>query len=113
LAVLLFAVARRSALLSASGDVTATTFLTISAVGVPFVLVTLASQGVLRGKSDYVTPLWILLASNVANVLIDRPRSTRPRRASPPGRPSSPRSVLRACRGGAATARPASIAPDR
>jgi putative MATE family efflux protein len=73
-AVLLFVVARPlSAILGASDDVLdhATTFLTISAVGVPFVLVTLASQGVLRGKSDYVTPLWILLASNVANVVIE------------------------------------------
>ena len=74
LAALLFVVARPlSALLGASDDVLehATTFLTISAVGVPFVLVTLAAQGVLRGKSDYVTPLWILLVSNVANVVIE------------------------------------------
>jgi putative MATE family efflux protein len=73
-AAVLFVLARPlSALLGASDDVLdyATTFLTISAVGVPFVLVTLASQGVLRGKSDYVTPLWILLASNVANLLIE------------------------------------------
>lgn len=73
-AVVLFAVARPlSALLGASGGVLdhATTFLTISATGVPFVLVTLAAQGVLRGKSDYVTPLWILLASNVANLAIE------------------------------------------
>ena len=73
-AVLLFVVARPlSAVLGASDEVLdhATTFLTISAVGVPFVLVTLASQGVLRGKSDYMTPLWILLVANVANVLIE------------------------------------------
>jgi putative MATE family efflux protein len=73
-AALLYVVARPlSALLGATDEVLdhATTFLTISAVGVPFVLVTLASQGVLRGKSDYVTPLWILLAANVANVLIE------------------------------------------
>jgi MATE family, multidrug efflux pump len=74
LALVLFAVARPlSQLLGASDAVLdyATTFLTISAVGVPFVLVTLAAQGVLRGKSDYLTPLWILLAANVANVLIE------------------------------------------
>ncbi len=74
LAIVLFVIARPlSAVLGASDEVLehATTFLTISAVGVPFVLITLASQGVLRGKSDYVTPLWILLASNVANVLIE------------------------------------------
>jgi putative MATE family efflux protein len=49
----------------------ADTYLTISAIGVPFFLVTLAAQGVLRGASDYTTPLWILLASNVANLLIE------------------------------------------
>jgi len=49
----------------------AETYLSISAVGVPFFLVTLAAQGVLRGASDYVTPLWVLLAANVANLLIE------------------------------------------
>ena len=41
---------------AASGDVLdhATDYLQISAVGVPFVLVTLAAQGVLRGVSDYL-----------------------------------------------------------
>src|SRR4029079_18000917 len=74
LAIVLFLIARPlSAVLGASDEVLehATTFLTISAVGVPFVMITLASQGGLRGKSDYVTPLWILLAANVANVLIE------------------------------------------
>ena len=74
IAVVLFLVARPiSSVFGASDEVLehATTFLSISAVGVPFVLITLASQGVLRGKSDYVTPLWILLASNVANILIE------------------------------------------
>jgi putative MATE family efflux protein len=49
----------------------AVTYLSISAIGVPFFLVTLAAQGVFRGASDYVTPLWILLAANVANLLIE------------------------------------------
>ncbi len=49
----------------------ATTYLSISAIGVPFFLVTLAAQGVLRGGSNYVTPLWILLGANVANLLIE------------------------------------------
>jgi len=49
----------------------ADTYLTISAIGIPFVLVTLGTQGVLRGASNYTTPLWILLASNVANLLIE------------------------------------------
>ncbi|NNE13238.1 MAG: MATE family efflux transporter [Ilumatobacter sp.] len=49
----------------------AETYLSISALGVPFFLVTLAAQGVLRGESDYTTPLWVLLAANVANLLIE------------------------------------------
>lgn len=57
----------------ASGEVLrhADTYLSLSAIGVPFFLVTLAAQGVLRGASDYVTPLWVLLAANVANLLIE------------------------------------------
>ena len=49
----------------------ATTYLSISALGVPFFLITLAAQGVLRGASDYTTPLWILLGANVANLAIE------------------------------------------
>ena len=40
----------------------AVTYLRISAIGVPFVLVGLSAQGVLRGASDYRTPLAILVA---------------------------------------------------
>ncbi|HSJ91730.1 MAG TPA: MATE family efflux transporter [Ilumatobacter sp.] len=47
------------------------TYLSISAIGVPFFLVTLAAQGVLRGASDYITPLWVLLAANVFNLVIE------------------------------------------
>ena len=47
------------------------TYLSISAIGVPFFLVTLAAQGVLRGGSDYVTPLWVLLLANLANLVIE------------------------------------------
>ncbi|MGA1554675.1 MAG: MATE family efflux transporter [Ilumatobacteraceae bacterium] len=59
--------------LGASGEVLvhADTYLTVSAVGVPFFLVTLAAQGVLRGASDYVRPLWILAASNVFNLVLE------------------------------------------
>ena len=46
-------------------------YLRIAAVGVPFVLVALAAQGVQRGASDYRTPLVILVAANVANLLIE------------------------------------------
>lgn len=49
----------------------AVTYLTISTIGIPFFLVTLAAQGVLRGASDYMTPLWILLGANVANLVIE------------------------------------------
>lgn len=49
----------------------AVTYLTISAIGVPFFLVTLAAQGVLRGASDFITPLWVLLGANVANLVIE------------------------------------------
>lgn len=62
-----------ASILGADGEVLrhADTYLSISAIGVPFFLVTLAAQGVLRGASDYVTPLWVLLAANVANLLIE------------------------------------------
>ncbi|HUF98298.1 MAG TPA: MATE family efflux transporter [Ilumatobacter sp.] len=46
-------------------------YLSISAIGVPFILVTLAAQGVLRGAANYTTPLWILLAANVANLVLE------------------------------------------
>ncbi|MFP5487047.1 MAG: MATE family efflux transporter [Acidimicrobiia bacterium] len=73
-AVLLGAFARPIAsVFGADGEVLghADTYLSISAIGVPFFLVTLAAQGVMRGASDYVTPLWVLLAANVANLLIE------------------------------------------
>ncbi len=62
-----------SNLLGAGGEVLdhAETYLSVSAIGVPFFLVTLAAQGVLRGASDYITPLWVLLAANVANLVIE------------------------------------------
>ena len=62
-----------AAVFGADGEVLrhADTYLSISAIGVPFFLVTLAAQGVLRGASDYVTPLYVLLAANVANLLIE------------------------------------------
>lgn len=46
-------------------------YLSISAIGVPFMLITLAAQGVLRGAANYTTPLWILLAANVANLVLE------------------------------------------
>ncbi len=60
-------------LFGASGEVLdhATTYLGISTIGIPFFVLTLAAQGVLRGASDYTTPLWILVAANVANLVIE------------------------------------------
>ena len=65
--------AGRPALLGADGDVLdfAATYLRISAVGVPFIVFTLAAQGVLRGAADYRTPLVILLTANVVNAVLE------------------------------------------
>lgn len=74
LAVLLNLGSRRlCSALGASGDVLeyASTYLSISAVGVPFVLVALSAQGVLRGGSNYTSALWILLVANIANVVLE------------------------------------------
>lgn len=49
----------------------ATTYLRISAIGVPFVLVILAAEGTQRGASDYRSPLVVLVASNVVNVILE------------------------------------------
>ncbi|MDX2380067.1 MAG: MATE family efflux transporter [Acidimicrobiia bacterium] len=46
-------------------------YLRISAFGVPFVLIALAAQGVQRGAADYRTPLVILLASNLLNLVLE------------------------------------------
>jgi putative MATE family efflux protein len=73
-APLIFVGARTvSGLFGATGEVLdhAGTYLSISALGVPFFLVTLAAQGVLRGASDYLTPLWVLLTANLANLVIE------------------------------------------
>jgi len=51
----------------------ASTYLGISALGLPAVMLMLSSQGVFRGHADYRTPLWILLISNLANVIIEWP----------------------------------------
>jgi putative MATE family efflux protein len=59
--------------LGADGDVLghAVEYLRISAIGVPFVLIALAAQGVQRGAADYRTPLVILVASNLLNLLLE------------------------------------------
>jgi putative MATE family efflux protein len=48
----------------------ATTYLRIAALGLPFALIALAGQGYLRGISDLRTPLVIVVAANVANVVL-------------------------------------------
>ncbi len=60
-------------LLGGRGDVldAATTYLRISAAGIPFVLVALAGQGVLRGVENLRTPLVIVVLANIANLALE------------------------------------------
>lgn len=62
-----------SELIGADDDVLvfATEYLRISAIGVPFVLVGLAAQGAQRGARDYRSPLLVLVAANVLNVVVE------------------------------------------
>ncbi len=71
--LLVFGARPVAAALGADGDVLefAVQYLQIAAIGVPFVLIALAAQGVQRGASDYRTPLVILVVSNVANLVIE------------------------------------------
>ena len=59
-------------LLGADGAVhdAAVEYLRIASLGIPFVLLALGAQGVQRGASDYRTPLVILLAANVVNLVL-------------------------------------------
>ena len=49
----------------------ATTYLHISAVGLPFILVSLVGNGYLRGLSDTRTPFAVVAVANVANVILE------------------------------------------
>lgn len=49
----------------------AATYLRIGALGVPAVLVAMAGQGVSRGHADMRTPLLVVIAANVANVILE------------------------------------------
>lgn len=49
----------------------ATTYLHISAVGMPFLLLTLAGTGHLQGEEDTRTPLRIVLVANVVNITLE------------------------------------------
>jgi putative MATE family efflux protein len=46
-------------------------YMRIAAIGLPFALIALAGQGYLRGVSDLRTPLRIVIAANVANILLE------------------------------------------
>ena len=49
----------------------AVTYLRIAAIGLPFVLVTLAGQGYLRGVSNLRLPLMIVVAGNAVNLVLE------------------------------------------
>jgi len=49
----------------------AATYLRISAIGIPFVLVALVGHGHLRGLSDTRTPLRVVLVANLLNVVLE------------------------------------------
>jgi putative MATE family efflux protein len=60
-------------LLGGSGEVleNAVTYLRISAIGTPFVLVALVGNGYLRGVQDTRTPLVIAVAANLLNLIVE------------------------------------------
>lgn len=60
-------------LLGGRGDVLhyAVTYLRISCIGLPFVLITYVGHGVMRGVNDLRKPLRIVLVANVANVIME------------------------------------------
>jgi putative MATE family efflux protein len=62
-----------SSMLGADGEILAVAvlYLRISALGVPFVLIALAAQGVQRGASDFRTPLAILVVANIVNLIVE------------------------------------------
>ncbi len=49
----------------------ATIYLSISALGLPFVLLAFLGHGVLRGYNDLRTPLKIVVVANIANLLLE------------------------------------------
>jgi putative MATE family efflux protein len=46
-------------------------YMRIAAIGLPFALIALAGQGYLRGFSDLRTPLKIVIAANLANIVLE------------------------------------------
>lgn len=71
--ILVFGARPAAHAMGASDDVIdhAVTYLQISALGVPFVVVGLAAQGVQRGASDFRSSLVVLGAANVVNLLVE------------------------------------------
>lgn len=49
----------------------ATTYLSISAAGLPFILLAFLGHGVLRGYNDLRTPLKIVVVANIANLVLE------------------------------------------
>ena len=47
------------------------TYLRIVSLGLPFAFIALGAQGYLRGVADLRTPLVILIAGNVVNVILE------------------------------------------
>jgi len=60
-------------LLGGRGDVLeyAVTYLRISCIGLPFVLITYVGHGVMRGVNQLTKPLQIVLVANVANLILE------------------------------------------
>jgi putative MATE family efflux protein len=74
LLVLAVALARPAVeLMGATGHTAdlAVLYMRIAAIGLPFALIALAGQGYLRGVSDLRTPLRIVIAANVGNVVLE------------------------------------------
>ena len=63
------------AVLGAGDEVTShgTRYLKIASLGLPAVVVMVATQGVLRGHADYRRPFVVLMVSNLLNALIELP----------------------------------------
>ncbi|MCU1368728.1 MAG: family efflux transporter [Ilumatobacteraceae bacterium] len=49
----------------------ATTYLRISAIGLPFVFVSMVGHGVMRGHNNLTRPLVVVLVANVVNVVVE------------------------------------------
>jgi putative MATE family efflux protein len=71
--ILAFAAPPIGRVMGGHGDVlrAAVTYLRISAVGTPFVLVSLVGNGYLRGVADTRTPLRVVAAANVGNLILE------------------------------------------